>query len=83
MRLTTEPASLCPWMGFGLEMVLGLALEDICSDGIFSLGLGADEDDSEDDDEGLGVSEELGLPAESLEMGLGMSPELRLGLELL
>lgn len=83
LRLTTEPASLCPWLGFGLEMALGLALEDIWSDGIFSLGLGVDEDDSEDDDEGLGVSEELGLPAESLEMGLGMSPELRLGLELL
>lgn len=80
LRLTTEHTSLWPELG------LGLALEDSWSDGIFSLGLGADDDDSEeedDDDEGLGVSEEPGLPVDSLEMGLGMSPELRVGLELL
>ncbi len=65
-------------------MELGLELEESWSDGIFSLGLGADDDDKEDeDDEGLGVSEEPGLLVDSLEMGLGMSPELRLGLELL
>lgn len=66
-------------MGFGLE------LGDSCSDGILSLGLGVDDDDDDseddDDDEGLGVRVELGLPVDSLEMGLGMSPELRPGLE--
>lgn len=74
-----------PGPALGLEMGPGLELEDSWSDGIFSLGLGADDDDREDDDddEGLGVSEGLGLPAGSLEMELGMSPELRLGLELL
>lgn len=80
LRLTTEHTSL--W----LELGLGLALEDSWSDGIFSLGLGADDDDSEEedeDDDGLGVSEEPGLPVGSLETGLGMSPELRAGLELL
>lgn len=84
LRLTSEPTSFCPGPALGLEMGLDLELEDSWSDGIFSLGLGADDDDNEDDDdEGLGVSEGLGLPVESLEMGLGMSPELRLGLELL
>lgn len=79
LRLTTEHTSLWPELG------LGLALEDSWSDGIFSLGLGADDDDSEEeeDDGGLGVSEEPGLPVGSLETGLGMSPELRAGLELL
>lgn len=83
LRLTAEPASLGPELGLVLEMGLGLELEleDSCSDDIFSLGLGADDDES-DDDEGLGVKE-LGLLVDSLEMGLGMSPELRLGLELL
>lgn len=85
LRLTNEPTSLCPWPGLGLEMGLGLELEDSWSDGIFSLGLGADDDDDkeDDEDEGLELSEELGLPVDSLEMGLGMSPELRLDLELL
>lgn len=63
-------------------MGLGLELEESWSDDIFSLGLGADDDDNEDDDD-LGVSEELGFPVGSLEMELGMSPELWLGLELL
>lgn len=81
LRLTNE--SLCPGPGLGLEIGLGLGLEDSWSDGIFSLGLGADDDDKEEEDEGLEVSEELGLTADSLEMGLGTSPELRLGLELL
>lgn len=76
--------SLCPVLGLGLEMELELDLDDSWSDGIFSLGLGADDDDdSEDDEDGLEVSEELDLLVDSLEMGLGMSPELRLGLELL
>lgn len=84
LRLTSEPTSLCPGPGLGREMGLGLELEDSWSDGIFSLGLGAEDDDKEDDeDEGLELSEEPGLPVDSLEMGLGMSPELRLGLELL
>lgn len=84
LRLATEPASLCPELGLGLEMGLGLELEDSWSDGIFNLGLGEDDDDNEDDDdEGLGVCNEPGLPVDSLLMGLGMSPELRLGLELL
>lgn len=65
----------------GLEMELGL--DDSWSDGILILVLEAEDDDIEDDDEGLGVREEVALPADSLEMGLGMSPELRLGLELL
>lgn len=76
-RLTSP----CPELVLGLEMELGL--DDSWSDGILILGLGAEDDDIEDDDEGLGVREELVLHAESLEMGLGMSPELRLGLELL
>lgn len=78
LRLTSWPTSLCP------ELDLGLELDDIWSDGIFSFGLGTDEDDEseDDDDEGLGVSDELGFPGGSLEMGLGMSPELRLDLEL-
>lgn len=61
----------------------GLEPDDICSDGIFSFGLGADEEDEDDseEDEGLGVREEMGLPAGSLEMGLGARPEPRLGLE--
>lgn len=82
LRLNSEPTSLCPVLGLGLEM--GLGLEGSWSDGIFSLGLGADDDESEDDDDddGLGVSEELGLPVDSLDMLLGMSPELWLGLEL-
>lgn len=63
-------------------MGLDLALEDSCSDGIFSLGLGVGDDVSEDD-EVLGVNAELGLLVESLEMGLGMSPEVREGLGLL
>lgn len=50
---------------------------------IFSLGLEEEDGDNEDDDEGLGVREEFDLPVDSLEMGLGRSPELRLGLELL
>lgn len=83
LRLTAEPASLGPELGLVLEMGFGLELDDIWSDGTFSLGLGADDDDNDDDDEGLGVKEELGLLADSLEMGLGRSPELRLGLELL
>lgn len=84
LRLTSEPMSFCPELDLGLEMGLGLGLEDSWSDGIFSLGLRADDEDNEDnDDEGLGVSEEPGLPVDSLEVGLGMSPELRLGLELL
>lgn len=62
---------------------MGLGLE-ICSDGIFSLGLGADDDDKEDDG-GLGVSEEAGLLVWTLEMELRpemeVRPELRLGLE--
>lgn len=68
-------------------MELDLELEDNWSEDIFSLGLGADDDDdSEDDDDddddgGLGVREELGLLVDSLEMGLGMIPEPRLGLE--
>ena len=61
-------------------MGLGLELEDSWSDGIFSLGLGADEEDNEDD-EGRGAREEPGLDVDSLEMGLGRSPEVRLGLE--
>lgn len=80
-RLTTEPMSLSAELGLGLEMELDL--EESWSDGIFSLGLGADDDDSEADEEGLGVSDELDLLVESLEMGPGMSPELRLDLELL
>lgn len=59
-----------------------LVLEDSWSDGIFSLGLGAEDEDNEDD-EGLEVSEELGLLVDILEMGLDMSPEPRLGRELL
>lgn len=66
---------------------MGLELDDSWSDGIFILGLGTDDDDDdsevEDEDEGLGVSEELGLHVDSLEIGLAMSPELRLGRELL
>lgn len=76
LRLT----SLCPELGFGLEMEP--VLEDSWSEGIFSFGLGAEDEDSEDD-EGLEVSEELGLLVGILEMGLDMSPELRLGRELL
>lgn len=61
-------------MGLGLDM----GLEDICSedDGIFSLGLGVPAGVSDADD-GLGVSDKLGLPVGSLEMGLGISPEPR------
>lgn len=69
--------SLFPELGLSLE--LELDLEDSWSDDIFSLGPAADDDDSEDDDdddEGLGVSEEEALPVDSLEMGLGKSPEL-------
>lgn len=85
-RLTADPASLCPELVLGLVMELDLELEDNWSDGIFSLGLGADddddsEDDDEDDDDGGLVREVLGLPVDSLEMGLGMIPEPRLGLE--
>lgn len=76
LRLT----SLCPELGLGLEMEP--VLEDSWSDGIFSLGLGAEDDDNEDD-EGLEVNEELGLLVGILEMGLDMSPEPRLGRELL
>lgn len=72
-------ASLSPELVLGLETEAGL--EDSWSDGIFSFGLGAAEEEEDDDDEGLGAREELGLPVDSLEMGLGMSPELRLGLE--
>lgn len=73
-RLTTEQTSLWP------ELDLDRGLEDSWSDDIFSLGLVADdEDDDSEDDEGLGVTEETGLLADSLEMGLGM----RLDLELL
>lgn len=78
--------SLCPVLGLGLEMGLGpglgLVLEDSLSDGILSLGLGLDDDNGDkDDNEGLGVSEAPGLPVASLESGLGMRPEPRLGLE--
>lgn len=79
LRLTTEPTSPCTGLGLGLEMGLGLELEESWSDGIFSLGRGADDDDKDDDDS-LGVSEEPGLPVDSLDMELGMSPELWLGL---
>lgn len=72
-----------PWLGLGLDG-MELGLEDNWSDGIFSLGLGAEDDDREDEDDGeaLGVKEELGLLVDSLDMELGMSPELRPGLEL-
>lgn len=68
---------LCPEMDLGL----GRGLGDICSDGIFSLGLEAAVGDSEDD--GLAVREEPDLPLVTLEMGLGSSPEPRPDLELL
>lgn len=51
-----------------------------------SLGLGADDDDVNEDDEGLGVKDVLGLlvdEPDSRDIGLGMRPELRLDLELL
>lgn len=78
-RLTAEPPSLCPELVLGLETELGLELEGSCSDGIFSLGLGTDDDDDDDSEEdeedgGLGVREELGLPVDSLEMGLIADP---------
>lgn len=60
-----------------------LGLDDSWSDAMLILGLGAEDDAIDDDDEGLGVIEELALPVDSLEVGLDMSPELRLGLELL
>lgn len=69
--------SHCPGLVLGLEMELGL--DDSWSDAMLILGLGV----IDDDDEGLGVIEELALPVDSLEVGLDMSPELRLGLELL
>lgn len=71
--------SFCPGLDLGLEMDPGL--EGSWEDGIFSLGLGAEDDDSEEDDEGLGVRAELGLLVDSLEMEPGRSAELRLGLE--
>lgn len=79
LRLTAEPMSLCPELDLVLEMGLDLELDVNGSEGIFILGLGA-ADDEDDEEDGLGVS---GLPADSLEMGLLISPELRLGLELL
>lgn len=67
---SADDGFLCPETGLGLEM----GLEDICSDGIFSLGL-------EVEDDGLGVREEPLFPVGILEMGLGSSPEPRLDLE--
>lgn len=73
-RGSADKDFLCPEMGLGLDM----GLEDIWSedDGIFSLGLGVPAGVSDADD-GLGVSDKLGLPVGSLEMGLGISPEPR------
>lgn len=81
LRLTAEPTSFCPEPGFGLGIWPGVGLEGSWLDGIFSLGLLVE--DSGDDDGGLGGREELDLLDDSLEIGLGRSPELRLGLELL
>lgn len=55
-------------------------LEDSCSGAIFSLGLGAEDEDNEDD-EGLEVSVELGLLVCILETGPDMRAEPRPGRE--
>lgn len=70
-----ELASFCPELGLGLEM----GLEGSWSDVIFSLGFEEEVGDSEDD--GLGVRDEPGFPVGSLDMGMGSSPELWLGLD--
>lgn len=71
-RLTDEPPSLWPGLGLGLQPELSW------SDGILSCGLGPD-----DEGDGRGPKEELDLLVKGREMGLGKSPEPRLGLELL
>lgn len=69
LRLASFCVELC--LGLGKEPVLGV----ICSDGIFSLGRGAE---GSDDDEDL--LRDVGLLVGSLLRELDTSPELRLDL---
>lgn len=56
---------------------MGRGLGASWSDGIFSLGLGVEEDEGSDG-EGLGLMVETGLPVECLEMVLAMRLDLGL-----